>query len=67
MPIICSLTSYFYLNTYITSTNKTITANVIILATILICIFSAWLLMPFERLAIEYSKKIAKKLLNIID
>lgn len=67
MPIICSLTSYFYLNTYITSTNKTITANVIILATILICIFSVWLLMPFERLAIEYSKKIAKKLLNIID
>jgi hypothetical protein len=37
------------------------------LATILICIFSAFLLMPFEKLAIEYSKKIAKKILNVLD
>jgi len=67
IPIICSLTSYFYLHTFIPAINKIVAANVIILATILICIFSAFLLIPFEKLAIEYSKKIAKKILNVLN
>jgi len=65
VPIMCSITSYFYLHFFVSAADKIIAANLIILLTILISVTFAYLLLPFEKFAIIISKKIAKKILLV--
>ena len=64
IPIICSFSSYLYLKLPALGMDV-VTSNLInLFSTVLLCLTSATLLIPIEKLSVNYSKKIGKCFIN---
>ena len=65
MVVICSLSSYLFIDLPRHGFENGASSNIILISTFLACVVCAYLLLPIERLSIFYSKKIAALILDL--